>query len=89
MTSDNDRQQLKRYVKISKYLSKHLRHQPERLGLDLAPGGWVIVDKLLAAASRDRFEISLSELQQVVASSDKQRFGFDDTGKLIRANQWL
>jgi putative RNA 2'-phosphotransferase len=87
MTSDNDRQQLKRYVKISKYLSKHLRHQPERLGLELAPGGWVIVDKLLAAASSDGFEISLSELQQVVATSDKQRFGFDDTGKLIRANQ--
>ena len=33
-----------RLVKISKYLSKHLRHQPERLGLTLAPGGWVDVE---------------------------------------------
>jgi putative RNA 2'-phosphotransferase len=87
MTSDRDRQQPNRYVTISKYLSKHLRHQPERLGLALLPGGWVEVDKLLAAASQNRFEISLSELQQVVATSDKQRFAFDDTGKLIRANQ--
>ena len=76
-----------RYVRISKYLSKHLRHQPERLGLELLPGGWVSVDKLLAAASANGFEISLAELQQVIATNDKQRFAFDDRGDLIRANQ--
>jgi putative RNA 2'-phosphotransferase len=76
-----------RYVRISKYLSKHLRHQPERLGLELAPGGWVKVDELLAAASQHGFEISLPELQQVVATNDKQRFAFDDSGDLIRAHQ--
>jgi putative RNA 2'-phosphotransferase len=76
-----------RYVRISKYLSKHLRHQPERLGLELAPGGWVNVDELLAAVSQNGFEISRSELQQVVASNDKQRFAFDESGDLIRANQ--
>jgi putative RNA 2'-phosphotransferase len=85
--STNDRQQPKCYVTISKYLSKHLRHQPERLGLELLPGGWVEVDKLLAATSQNGFEITLSELQQVVATSDKQRFAFDETGKLVRANQ--
>jgi putative RNA 2'-phosphotransferase len=76
-----------RYVRISKYLSKHLRHQPERLGLELLPGGWVNVDKLLAAASANGFEISLAELQQVVATNDKQRFAFNESGDLIRANQ--
>ena len=30
----------KRLVKISRYLSKHLRHRPERLGLELEPGAW-------------------------------------------------
>ena len=30
-------------TRISKFLSKHLRHQPERLGLTLAAGGWVNV----------------------------------------------
>jgi putative RNA 2'-phosphotransferase len=39
-------------VKISKYLSKHLRHQPDRIGLKLAPGGWVAVDELLAACQK-------------------------------------
>ena len=31
----------KRLVKASKYLSRHLRHQPEAIGLTLEPGGWV------------------------------------------------
>ncbi len=76
-----------RQVKISKYLSKHLRHQPERLGLKLAPGGWVKVDELLTACNKNAFPISRSELDEVVAKNDKKRFSFDVTGNLIRANQ--
>jgi RNA:NAD 2'-phosphotransferase (TPT1/KptA family) len=81
------RQIPQRYVRISKYLSKHLRHQPERLGLQLLPGGWIEVDKFLAAASAHGFEISLANLQQVVVTNDKQRFAFNESGDLIRANQ--
>ncbi len=74
-------------VKISKYLSKHLRHQPERLGLELAPGGWVAVDDLLAVCRQHSFPITRDELQEVVERNSKQRFSFDDTGARIRANQ--
>lgn len=76
-----------RCSKVSKYLSKHLRHQPERLGLELLPGGWVEVDRLLLAAETSGFEISRQELEVVVQTNDKQRFSFDSSGKLIRANQ--
>jgi putative RNA 2'-phosphotransferase len=76
-----------RLVRISKYLSKHLRHQPERLGLDLAPGGWVPVDRLLAACTTHGLAITREELEEVVARNNKQRFAFDPTGELIRANQ--
>jgi putative RNA 2'-phosphotransferase len=76
-----------RLVRISKYLSKHLRHQPEKLGLTLAPGGWVAVADLLAACTRHGFTILPAELEEVVAKNNKQRFSFDDTGTLIRANQ--
>jgi putative RNA 2'-phosphotransferase len=76
-----------RLVKISKYLSKHLRHQPHRLGLELDPGGWVDVDRLLAACARHHFPITRAELAEVVAQNDKQRFAFDPTGTHIRANQ--
>ena len=77
----------KRLVKASKYLSKHLRHQPERLGLTLEPGGWVRVDDLLAACAAHGFRLSRAELDEVVARNDKRRFGFDDAGTRIRANQ--
>jgi putative RNA 2'-phosphotransferase len=76
-----------RLIKISKYLSKHLRHQPERLGLTLQPGGWVEVTDLLAACQKNNFPISQEELERVVAESDKQRFAFDETGEKLRANQ--
>lgn len=76
-----------RLVKISQYLSKHLRHQPDRLGLTLAPGGWVAVDALLQACAEQQFPVSRAELEQVVANSDKQRFAFDSTQTQIRANQ--
>ena len=77
----------KRSVKISKYLSYHLRHHPHMLGLKLAPGGWVEVEQLLKAAKKNKFPISQSELHYVVYNNDKQRFSFDFTGTLIRANQ--
>jgi putative RNA 2'-phosphotransferase len=76
-----------RIVKISKYLSKHLRHQPERIGIELSLGGWVEVEKLLAACKKHQFPISLQELEEVVANNDKKRFSFDETATLIRANQ--
>lgn len=76
-----------RLIRVSKYLSKHLRHQPERLGLTLEPGGWVGVDQLLAACAANNFVISQTELLEVVEQNNKQRFGFDPTGQKIRAHQ--
>ncbi len=77
----------KRVIRVSKYLSKHLRHSPDELGLTLQPGGWVPVDDLLAAAEEHGFPISYDELVECVETNDKRRFSFDETGDLIRANQ--
>jgi putative RNA 2'-phosphotransferase len=74
-----------RTVKVSKYLSKHLRHQPERIGLTLDEGGWVEIAALLSAAATHGFRISREELDHVVASNDKQRFAVE--GTRIRASQ--
>src|ERR671933_120992 len=76
-----------RLVKISKYLSKHLRHQPHRIGLELDPGGWVDVDRLLAACARHHFPITRAELAEVVAQNDKQGFASAPPGTRIRANE--
>jgi putative RNA 2'-phosphotransferase len=77
----------RKLIKISKYLSKHLRHQPERLGLTLEEGGWVVVEDLLKACARHNFPVSFGELKEVVEKNDKKRFSFDASGKKIRANQ--
>jgi putative RNA 2'-phosphotransferase len=76
-----------RLVKVSKYLSKHLRHQPARLGITLDDAGWVDVGDLLAACARNHFPVTRAELNEVVKKNDKQRFAFDPTGTRIRANQ--
>lgn len=74
-----------RLVRISKYLAKHLRHRPERIGIELDEHGWVSVDALLEAASSHGFPISRTELEQVVAGNDKRRYVIE--GDRIRASQ--
>ncbi|QKG26243.1 RNA 2'-phosphotransferase [Actinomadura verrucosospora] len=75
----------RRTVKISKYLAKHLRHRPERIGLALDAGGWARVPDLLDAAARHGFPITRAELEHVVAVNDKRRYALD--GDRIRAVQ--
>ncbi|WP_433339068.1 RNA 2'-phosphotransferase [Spirillospora sp. CA-294931] len=77
----------RRTVRISKYLAKHLRHQPERLGITLDKAGWVPVAVLLDACARNGFPITRDELDHVVAVNDKRRYAFDDSGERIRASQ--
>ncbi|WP_406071057.1 RNA 2'-phosphotransferase [Micromonospora sp. NBC_01638] len=72
-------------VKLSKRMSKALRHDPDRAGLVLDPAGWTPVDALLAALRIER-----AELDAVVAGNDKQRFAVErgtDGVLRIRANQ--
>ncbi|MEM8777892.1 MAG: RNA 2'-phosphotransferase [Cyanobacteria bacterium P01_G01_bin.49] len=77
----------KRLTKISRFLSYHLRHAPEKLELTLEKGGWISIVKLLKAAQKHQFPISLTELEEVVKTNDKQRFSFDEMKTRIRANQ--
>ncbi len=76
-----------RLVKISKALSMHLRHRPEKIGLTLAPGGWVEVADLLEALNARGIRLDRAGLEEVVARNDKKRFAFDETGLRIRAQQ--
>ncbi|MEU3858110.1 RNA 2'-phosphotransferase [Streptomyces sp. NPDC028722] len=75
----------RRTVQVSKYLSRHLRHQPERIGITPDPGGWVDVDTLITAATAHGFRFTRDELDHVVATNDKQRFVTE--GNRIRASQ--
>ncbi|NUT99826.1 MAG: RNA 2'-phosphotransferase [Saccharothrix sp.] len=67
-------------VRLSKRMSKHLRHQPERLGLTLDPAGWVDLDEFVR-----KLGTTHDQVREVVARNDKQRFTISE-GR-IRANQ--
>ena len=66
----------------SKRLSYVLRHRPDSVGLTLDEAGWVPVEDLLKA-----MRLSRSQLEEVVATNDKQRFVISPDGDRIRANQ--
>lgn len=74
-------------VRISRFLSLILRHDPGRIGLTLDGAGWASVDDLLARAADAGTPISPSELRETVATNDKRRFALSDDGTRIRASQ--
>lgn len=74
-------------VRVSKLLALALRHQPSALGLSLDAHGWASVDDVLRGLHDQGLAISAEELEDVVATSDKQRFALSADGTRIRANQ--
>jgi len=74
-------------VRVSKRLSFVLRHHPDSIGISLGAAGWVDVDSLLAALAAHGLVLTRADLDHVVASNDKRRFAFDETGTRIRASQ--
>lgn len=65
---------------ISRKISYLLRHNPEDLEMDKY--GWVRVEDLL-----DKLDISKEELDHIIETNDKKRFGYSPNGNLIRAHQ--
>ena len=74
-------------VRVSRFLSLVLRHDPGRIGIELDSAGWVGVEELLAAMKRHRFSLSRADLDQVVATNSKKRFAYSEDGTRIRASQ--
>ncbi|MEO6316795.1 MAG: RNA 2'-phosphotransferase [Chitinophagaceae bacterium] len=72
---------------ISKLMSLVLRHQPEKIGLQLDAHGWTpvqaLIDKLLAKG----IAVNEALIQTIVATNDKQRFALNDDKTMIRASQ--
>lgn len=77
----------RRVVRLSKFFSYVLRHRPESIGLNLDRNGWASVDELLEASRRHGRTITRQQLDEVVATNDKQRFSFSPDRRRIRANQ--
>jgi len=74
-------------TRYSKFLSLVLRHQPQLIGLTLDSQGWADTAELLRRCAAQRYAITPAQLQDLVATSPKQRFALSDDGRRIRANQ--
>lgn len=77
----------KQIRKISKLLSLALRHQPERLSIELDKHGWTDTSRLINALNQQGVAMDMNLLITVVQENDKQRFAFNEDQSRIRANQ--
>jgi putative RNA 2'-phosphotransferase len=76
-----------RAIRISKLLSLGLRHDPAALGISLDSAGWTNVSAVLRGLAARNERVSEEELEEIVSTSDKQRFALSPDGERIRANQ--
>lgn len=72
---------------LSKYISLVLRHRPEEAGIGLDEHGWADVEALIAGMNAGGRKIDREILEEIVRTDKKQRYSFNEDGRLIRANQ--
>jgi len=77
----------KHLTTISKFLSLALRHQPEKIGLQLDGNGWANLDELIEKMNAKSLAVDMAMIETVVATNDKKRFIFNENKTSIRANQ--
>lgn len=64
-----------------------LRHKPEEIGVAMDANGWVDVDELIEKCNNHKMPLDFDTLEEIVVTSDKQRFELNDAYTKIRANQ--
>lgn len=77
----------KEAVRISKFLSLVLRHQPETINLVLDENGWADVDLLIEKCTEKGVALNRELLEHIVDTNTKKRFSFNEPKDQIRANQ--
>lgn len=74
----------KTQTKISKAVSYALRHRPDEFGLKLDAEGWVDINDLTKAVSKNlHFAIGREDIEEIISLSEKKRF--EILGNRIRA----
>lgn len=73
--------------RIGKFLSLVLRHDPDKIGLELDENGWANVQELIEKCKKHRYHFSVEDLVEIVETNDKKRYSFNENRNKIRANQ--
>ena len=69
----------KNLTRLSKHLSRILRHEPEIIGITIEyHGAWANVKELIDGINAEgKFHIDMKTLKEVVATDEKQRYSFN------------
>lgn len=73
--------------RIGKFLSLVLRHEPQKIGIELDEQGWANTKELIEKCKKKRYHFSMDDLIEIVETNDKQRYSFNEKRNKIRANQ--
>ena len=75
------------YERVSKFISLVLRHKPEAANLVLDKYGYAQVDELVAYLNKKYGGFTVTDLDTIVETDDKQRYSYNNDHTKIRANQ--
>lgn len=75
------------YERVSKFISLVLRHKPEEANLVLDKYGYAQVDELVAYLNKKYSGFTVTDLDTIVETDDKQRYSYNNDHTKIRANQ--
>ncbi len=73
--------------RLSVFISLVLRHKPEAAYIELDPHGWADVEQLIRGVNQTGRKMDRQDLEEIVATSNKQRYSFNADKTKIRANQ--
>lgn len=74
-------------IKLGRFLSLVLRHDPSAAGVTLDAYGWANVDELLSGVRRTGRRIDMDTLERIVRENNKRRYSFNENHTKIRAIQ--
>jgi len=77
----------KEQIRVGKFLSLVLRHNPQKINIELDEEGWTDVTILLRQLKKFNHAITFEELEFLVENNPKQRYSFNSNQSKIRANQ--
>jgi len=74
-------------IRLSKFLSLILRHNPAAAGVQLDEQGWIEITTLLTAIQKQHPDFTRELLLEIVETNEKKRFALSPDGLRIRASQ--
>ena len=80
-------EQSKSDIRLGRFLSLVLRHDPGAAGIVLDEHGWSDVKELLDGVNRSGRRMDMETLERIVRENNKQRYAFNESHTKIRANQ--